>query len=114
MKKFTMELVWHNCLECPPEEVTNDSLIMTDGTEVFEAFWYRPDGFMIRAKDGWRGVYEDQDKWYWADIKQTVRGDVRFKGLIVDNLVDYINSVLSMNPEEHWTLKDGLLYKDND
>lgn len=88
MKKFTMELVWHNCWECPPEEVTNDFLIMTDGVDVYEAFWYRPDGFMIRTKDGWHGVYEDQNKWYWADIRQTVRGDLRFKGIFVDDLID--------------------------
>lgn len=79
MKKFTMELVWHNCEECPPEEVTNDSLIMTDGTDVFEAFWYRPDGFMICAKDRWHGIYKNQDKWWWADIRQTVQGESRFK-----------------------------------
>ena len=80
MKKFKMELVWHNCLECPPEEVTSDYLIMTDGTDVFEAFWYAPDGFMIRAIHGWHGVYEDRDKWWWADIKQTVRKEEKFKG----------------------------------
>ena len=114
MKKFTMELVWHNCCKYPPEEVTNDSLIMTDGTDVFEAFWYRPDGFMIHTKDGWRGVYEDQDKWWWADIKQTVRGEPKFKGLIIDDLVDYINAALTINPKENWTLRDGLLYKEND
>lgn len=79
MKKFTMELVWHNCLECPPEETMNDSLIMTDGANVFKAFWYSPDGFMILTKNDWRGVYIDQDKWWWADVRQTVRGDSRFK-----------------------------------
>lgn len=88
MKKFTMELVWHNCWKCPPEEVTNDSLIMTDGVDAYETFWYRPDGFMIHTKDGWRGVYNGLKEWYWADIRQTVRGDSRFKGLIVDDLVD--------------------------
>ena len=35
MKKFKMGLTWHNCLECPPEEVTNDYLIATDGVNVF-------------------------------------------------------------------------------
>ena len=79
MKKFTMELVWHNCLECPPEEVVNDHIIATDGTAVCEAFWYRPDGFMIRGKDRWHGVYKDLEKWYWADIKETIQSDPRFK-----------------------------------
>jgi hypothetical protein len=46
---------------------------------VFEAFWYAPDGFMIHTKYGWNGLYDDLDKWYWADIKQTVLHDSRFK-----------------------------------
>lgn len=81
MDKFTMELVWHNCWECPPEETTNDYLIATDGDDVYEAAWYAPDGFMIRRKvDGWwTGLYEDLGVWYWADIKQTVQGESRFK-----------------------------------
>ena len=114
MNKFTMELVWHNCETNPPKEATNDFLIMTDGIDVFEAFWYRPDGFMIHAKHGWHGLYEDLNKWYWADIRQTVRGDYRFKGLVVDDLVEYANKILSMNSKEYWTLRDGLLYKNND
>lgn len=79
MNKFTMELVWHNCETNPPEEVTNDYLIATDGVDVFEAFWYRPNGFMIRGKDRWHDLYKDLDKWYWADIRQTVQGESRFK-----------------------------------
>lgn len=93
-KKFTMELVWHNCYECKPEEITNDSLIMTNGIDVFEAFWYAPDGFMIHAKHGWHGVYEGLKEWYWADIRQTVRGDLRFRGVFVDDLVvDFKNNI---------------------
>lgn len=91
MKKFKMELTWHNCLECPPEECTNEYLIATDGDDVFEAFWYRPDGFMIRGKDRWHGLYQGLDKWYWADIRQTVWKDGRFKGLIVDNVGENSN-----------------------
>lgn len=93
MKKFKMELVWHNCLECPPEETTNDYLIATDGVDVHEAFWYRPDGFMIRGKDRWHGLYENLNKWYWADIRQTVRGDSIFKSLIKDDCNEYINKL---------------------
>ena len=91
MKKFKMELTWHNCKECPPEECTNDYLIATDGTDVFEAFWYRPNGFMIRGKDRWHDLYKDLDKWYWADIRQIVQNDIRFKGLFVDDEVDNFN-----------------------
>ena len=86
MKKFTMELVWHNCLECPPEEVRNDYLIATDGADVCEAFWYKPDGFMIRGKYRWHGLYNGLEKWYWADIRDTVRCDSRFQGLPVQEL----------------------------
>lgn len=81
MKKFKMELVQHNCLECPPEEAANDCLIATDGLRIYEAAWYAPDGFMIYNKhdDWWHGLYvEDLGEWYWADIKQTVRGEPRF------------------------------------
>lgn len=85
MKKFKMELTWHNCSECPPEECTNDYLIATDGDDVFEAAWYAPDGFMIHANHGWSGLYDDSDKWYWADIRQTVQKDSRFKCLIADD-----------------------------
>lgn len=79
MKKFTMELVWHNAETNPPSETTNDYLFATDGTDIFEAFWYAPDGFMIHTKHGWHGMYHELDKWYWADIRQTVRGEPRFK-----------------------------------
>ena len=79
MKKFTMELVWHNCKTNPPKEVTNDFLILTDGADVYEAFWYEPEGFLIRAKHGWHGIDEDRSKLWWADIRQTVQGDTRFK-----------------------------------
>lgn len=95
MKKFTMELVWHNCWECPPEEVANDYLIATDGDDVYEAAWYAPDGFMIYRKqdDWWHGLYEDLGNWYWADLKQTVQGEPRFKGLIIDDLVDCLQYI---------------------
>lgn len=96
-KKFTIELVWHNCYECQPKETVNDSLIMTDGIDVFEAFWYSSDGFMIRTKDGWHGVYDNLGVWYWADIRQTVRGDLRFRGIFVDDLVDEVNAVLEVS-----------------
>jgi hypothetical protein len=95
MDKFTMELVWHNCKTHQPKETVNEKLVMTDGYKVFEAFWYRPDGFMIRVKDRWHGVYEDLNKWYWADIRQTVRGDSRFKGLIKDDLVESCNEYIA-------------------
>lgn len=35
MDKFTMELVWHNCLTQHPKEFENNALIVTDGNNVF-------------------------------------------------------------------------------
>lgn len=95
MKKFTMELVWHNCKECPPEETANDYLVVTNGVHIYEAAWYAPDGFMIYQKqdDWWHGIYEGLGNWYWADLKQTVQGEPRFKGLIIDDLVDCLQYI---------------------
>lgn len=75
VNKFKMELVWHNCATYLPKEATNDNLIATNGEDVYEAFWYAPDGFMIRSKslDKWLGLYDDLDKWWWADLHQTVQ-----------------------------------------
>ena len=119
MKKFTMELVWHNCETYPPEEATNDYLIATDGVDVFEAAWYRPDGFMIHAKHGWNGLYDELDKWYWADIRQTVQNDGRFKGLIksylVEDYVDYLEKIVSAHTENNYNVNgdDRVLYGNN-
>ena len=98
-----MELVWHNCKTHPPKETENDCLIATNGVRIYEAAWYAPDGFMIYQKqdDWWHSLYEDLNEWYWADIKQTVQGELRFKGLIVDDLVEdyknYINDALNID-----------------
>lgn len=66
--KFTMDLVWHNCTECPPKEKRNDYLLLTDGEEVWDATWndgeWYGDNLMPYSADGC----------YWADIKQTVQG----------------------------------------
>ena len=90
MNKFTMELVWHNCETNPPKESDNDFLIATNGIDVCEAVWHSPYGFRIRSNPvgKWSGLYEDIDKWYWADIRLTVLG--KFNNLIVDDLI-YIN-----------------------
>lgn len=78
MNKFTMELVWHNCCYYPPREDFNSSLYVTDGFSLFEAKY--------SSKIGWDayGYYghirnEDLDKWWWADIAQTVQKEQRFK-----------------------------------
>lgn len=111
LDKFTMELVWHNCKTHPPKETANEKLIMSDGYEVFEAFWYRPDGFMIRGKDKWHGVYDDLNKWYWADIQQTVRGETRFKGLEAA-MTTFADNTISLNEATDMLTKAFKEYED--
>lgn len=79
MTKHTMELVWHSCVDCLPEEDYNPHLYVTDGTDVIEMEWER-DG------DHQRFIFEDEaclfrleagadaDGWWWADLVQTVSG----------------------------------------
>ena len=80
MDKFKMELVWHNCKACPPEELINDELIGTNGAYVFDISWYRGEGYFIS------GVWSDKkiedyalENWWWADIQQTAQNESRFK-----------------------------------
>ena len=84
-KKFTMELVWHNCEECPPEEDYNSHLILSDGVKVCKARWDKEDGFSYFSKQfgskqfGYRPLVGNYEKMWWADIEQTVQGEPRFK-----------------------------------
>lgn len=77
--KFTMELVWHNCLEYLPEENYNGRLYMTNGYEIFPVtfvktqYWY----VWCYAESGQN--INIQPYHYWADIEQTIQGDERFK-----------------------------------
>lgn len=64
---YKMEFVWHDCWKCPPEEVTNSGLTATDGKDIFEAFWYRPNGFMIKVRDKWVDINDYQKPWRWAN-----------------------------------------------
>ena len=75
--KFTMELVWHNCKTYPPKEEFNSSLIVTNGDSVLGMVW-----FSNKYHASGYGFIQDLENWWWADIKQTVRGESRFKELI--------------------------------
>lgn len=82
MDKFKMELTWHNCKMCPPEEDENDFLIVTDGHDVFKATWDRSLDRYYKKYDG--GYYLPLssctlDEWWWADIFQTVHKTPEFK-----------------------------------
>ena len=78
MNKFKMELTWHNCKTCPPEETYNDTLYVTNGQ------WVRRVEYSI--EEGWYdyrvGDYLPFDylcEYWWADMEQTVRGIKEFK-----------------------------------
>lgn len=85
--KFTMNLVWYNCLECPPKESHNDCLFMTDGFNVCEVEYHNSEWFTITScvEGEWLTItdcikpIDITENHYWADIKQTVRDDVRFR-----------------------------------
>ena len=65
MDKFKMELTWHNCKTCPPEEVFNPWLIYTDGNNVSSLVYYKKYGFPASESE--------LHKYWWADISRTVR-----------------------------------------
>ena len=77
MDKFKMELTWHNCKTCQPEEDSNGHLLITNGKLIYEAVWSRFwQGFgshNIEIKD------EELINWWWADIVHTVRNAKEFK-----------------------------------
>ena len=75
--RFTMELVWHNCLTNPPKEFSNNNLIVTDGSNVFGMSWHRAEGYYIEDGLSLRRL-GDLKHWWWADIEQTVQGESKF------------------------------------
>lgn len=82
MNKFTMDLVWHNCETCPPEEDYNDFLIASDGVGVCEVQWDKEDGFWYYSKTfGWRPLIGNYKKMWWADLRQTVQNELKFRGV---------------------------------
>lgn len=75
MTKHTMELVWHSCTDCPPEEDYNSCLYVTDGEEVFPATWKTDRNWHRFEKGGWYiEVGVNSDGYWWADLIQTVNG----------------------------------------
>jgi hypothetical protein len=69
-----MELTWHNCKTCPPQEFENNSLIVTNGNDVYGLSWHRAEGYWIETDEGLKQIDCDElEFWWWADIEQTVR-----------------------------------------
>lgn len=69
--KFTKEVVWHNCVTCPPSEVFNSNLFITSGAEVFAVGYDRNTGWY--RKDVGKFIPEQYlDEYWWADLDQTM------------------------------------------
>ena len=73
MDKFKMELTWHNCSTCPPEEDFNCDLFFTNGAGVMHGWYNIYCGYNFYGVDD-----EDQPQEYhlpnlwWADIRRTL------------------------------------------
>lgn len=78
MDKFKMELTWHNCKTCPPEECFNSYLLVTDGLVIHEMMWDEIFGGFWKVGLVIRG--DELNKYWWADIAQTVHKTPEFKG----------------------------------
>ena len=76
MNKVTMKLVWHDCVTYPPEEESNENLIMTDGKTVWNVEYERIDGDGEWFKDGTHSINVNLPgkKYMWADLLQTTQG----------------------------------------
>lgn len=74
--KMKMELVWHNCKTCPPQELFNESLVVTDGVNLYNVCWDREVGYfgnhcLIEV------FMNGAENWWWADLYQTTTGFFR-------------------------------------
>lgn len=75
MNKHTMELVWHSCENCLPEEEYNPWLYVTDGQTVLQVVWKRTTDWQRFESGGWYiepGV--NAEGYWWADLNRTVKG----------------------------------------
>ena len=71
MNKFKMELTWHNCKTCPPEENYNPYLVYTNGSVVESCTYYKQYGFPV--------IDDELDQYWWADLRRTVRECSKFE-----------------------------------
>lgn len=71
MDKFKMELTWHNCKTCPPEENYNPYLVCTNGSSVEAITYYKKYGFPIAD--------DELHEFWWADLRRTIRNTKEFK-----------------------------------
>lgn len=83
MDKFKMELTWHSCQTCPPEEDYNPCLYVTDGKTIFPMRW-KKDNEWQRFECGTWYIEKDVNapNFWWADLNQTIRETKEFKEMI--------------------------------
>lgn len=74
MDKFKMDLTWHNCKTCPPEEDYNPCIIYTDGDDICSFKYWKKYGFPIAEN-----VLHN---YWWTDIRRTIRESTEFKELV--------------------------------
>lgn len=81
MNKFKMELTWHSCTTCPPEEDYNPCLYVTNWTgAIIPMRWYRDSNWQRFEDGGWYiepGI--NSNGYWWADIIQTARKTKEFR-----------------------------------
>lgn len=71
MDKFKMQLTWHNCKTCPPKEIFNPWLMITDG--------YNTESFLYHSKYGFPVADDELHNYWWADLSRTVRESHEFE-----------------------------------
>ena len=88
--KFTIELVWHNCKTCPPEEDWNNQLIVTDGDYTTVAQYEKPDMWYDFADEYFIPKCDLSDYW-WADVRQTMAESVELMYARQENINKFID-----------------------
>ena len=73
MDKFKIDLTWHNCKTCPPNEDYNSCLVITNGYNIDYCSYHKRYGFPIAD--------DELHEYWWADIYRTVRESKEFKEL---------------------------------
>ncbi len=80
MDKFKMELTWHSCETCPPEEDYHPCLYVTDGDMVMCMRWKRDPSWQRFEGGSWYiepGI--NATPYWWAYIIQTVQKTSNFR-----------------------------------
>lgn len=89
--KFKINLVWHNCKTCPPEEDWNDQLVITDGVHTTVTQYEKPDIWYDFADECF--IPEpDLSEYWWADVRQTMASSIE--------LMDARNRMIKENYDE--------------